>query len=598
MSFLNKSILDSLSAQIAVLNNEGVILVTNRSWGNFYKKNKVGLITVGSGVGVNYLEHCLNLPQLRKKALELNQGINSLLEGEGDSFQLTYAVDDIKWYSLKVNLLKEEGRVIVIHEDVTEKITDKNLLLMEHMKFQNLFSESPVGILIIDDFFKIVQANKSFCQFVGYTAEELKELTPSDITFPADIKKTESMIRKMVSGKINRDKVEKRYIKKDGKIIWGEVINRDIKLLSGKKLIYTTIVDITEKKEREEALLISQERLILATSQKNIGIWDWNIKENNLIWDDSMFDLYGLSKEDFDGSFQAWEKSVYEDDLDAVYKEVELALLGKKRLNTEFRIVTNKGIIKYIRAQAIVQFNEDNEAVRMAGINTDVTERLELEREKHIIIGRAEEAERQRISHDLHDGLGQKIAAANIYMNVLDGLVKDQLDEETLAIFNVGRKLVTEAARETRLVSQNITPRSIKQFGLEKSGEEMVSNYQKRHTEISIKLDSNLGDIRFNEEVELAVFRILQELVSNGLKHSGASKIDVVLSFDKIHLFVEVNDNGKGFNVDDVKTRKNTGIGFVSLKHRVELLKGKLTINSRLKRGVKVGVKIPISRIL
>ena len=193
----------------------------------------------------------------------------------------------------------------------------------------------------------------------------------------------------------------------------------------------------------------------------------------------------------------------------------------------------------------------------MTGINIDVTKKELLEQERHNDIIKTEEAERQRISHDLHDGLGQKIAAANMYMNTLEGYVNDQLDEDGLSIFEVSKKLISESAKETRLVSHNIMPQSLKQFGLEETIEEMLSNYQKINKEFLIKFASNLNKFRFDSNKELSIFRALQESVNNAIKHSKSKELICELTKEGNVLCAKVIDKGVGFDIEKLKYTMN-----------------------------------------
>ncbi len=355
---------------------------------------------------------------------------------------------------------------------------------------------------------------------------------------------------------------------------------------------FGTVRDVTEKKAAEERLKESEDRLKLATTNAGMGIWDWDVKNNVLVWDDSMYELYEVEKSDFTGAYEAWEKTLYVHDVVDANKEVEMALSGEKKFNTVFRIVTAENQIKHIQAIGNVDFDAEGNAVRMIGTNTDVTEKVLMEQEKHNAIIKTEEAERQRISHDLHDGLGQRIAAANMWINTLGDLVKNQLDEEAMSVFKAGKKLINDATKETRLVSHNIMPRSLKQYGLEKTTIELVNNIQKINENVSIKLTSNLGGARFGEVKELSVFRVLQESINNALKHSKADKIDVILNVDNNLLFVNVNDNGEGFDVDEVMDKNSSGIGLLSLSQRINMIGGKLNIDSKPSHGTIITIAI------
>ncbi len=138
--------------------------------------------------------------------------------------------------------------------------------------------------------------------------------------------------------------------------------------------------------EREKLTYI-QQRLILAAEAGQVGIWDWDVVENNLIWDERMYQLYGISGETFKGAYEAWEAGVHPDDLEHVRQGIQDALNGIADFDTEFRVVWPEDrSIHLIRAKAIVIRDADGKAVRMIGTNWDTTQEREMSRETQMIL--------------------------------------------------------------------------------------------------------------------------------------------------------------------------------------------------------------------
>lgn len=148
--------------------------------------------------------------------------------------------------------------------------------------------------------------------------------------------------------------------------------------------------EILERKKSEEATAelgreISHvnQRLSLATDSARIGVWDYLIPENQLIWDKWMYALYGVSEENFSGAYQAWQSGLHWDDQVRVNEEANQALCGEKNFDTEFRVVWPSGEVRHIKASAIVLRDADNQPLRMIGINYDITERKQAEEALH-----------------------------------------------------------------------------------------------------------------------------------------------------------------------------------------------------------------------
>ena len=148
-----------------------------------------------------------------------------------------------------------------------------------------------------------------------------------------------------------------------------------------------------------EALVKTAERLSIATTTANVGIWDLDIVNNKLVWDDSMFRLYGITPEDFSGAYEAWLAVVHPEDLPQAEADVQKAVRGEKEFDTEFRVVWPDRMVHWIKAHAAVQRDAIGKPIRMLGTNWDITERKlaeetlrESEQRLHAIIDSALDA--------------------------------------------------------------------------------------------------------------------------------------------------------------------------------------------------------------
>lgn len=223
----------------------------------------------------------------------------------------------------------------------------------------------------------------------------------------------------------------------------------------------------------------------------------------------------------------------------------------------------------------------------------DISDLIKSEKEKHFAIIKTEEKERLRISNDLHDGLGQTIAAANMCVNTLDNILKNQLDENTYSIFKTAKNLINESAKETRLVSHSIMPRSLKEFGLFSCINGILKSYHDFYTKISFEINSNAQQVRFEEEIELALYRVAQEAINNAVKHSNASKVTISLNQIRGKLDMKISDNGIGFEKNKLVKK---GIGLESIEQRIKAIDGKVSINSIKSHGTTVNVKVKVKQ--
>ena len=137
-----------------------------------------------------------------------------------------------------------------------------------------------------------------------------------------------------------------------------------------------------ELKESETRLRLSEERLKLAIDAASLGIWDWNVEQDRLVWDDSMYRLYGVRKEEFGGAIDAWSRCLVPEDVARAKEDVEMALRGDGDFSSEFKVRRADGTIRIIRGVAQIIRTANGKPVRMVGINRDVTDLINAERER------------------------------------------------------------------------------------------------------------------------------------------------------------------------------------------------------------------------
>lgn len=202
----------------------------------------------------------------------------------------------------------------------------------------------------------------------------------------------------------------------------------------------------------------------------------------------------------------------------------------------------------------------------------------------------AEENERQRIAKDLHDGIGQMMSAAKMNLSSFESAIRFA-DNDQKRSFENAMRLVDDSCREVRTVSHIMMPNALLKNNLSAAIHEFVDKLDNKSLEVHVYTEGL--DERLDSNIELVLYRVLQECVNNVIKHAGASTMDISVTRDSNGIDATVEDNGKGF---DVKGKEAfTGMGLKNIITRVEYLKGTIDFDSAPGRGTVVAIHIPVN---
>jgi PAS domain S-box-containing protein len=281
-------------------------------------------------------------------------------------------------------------------------------------RFRKIFDESPLGMAMVGRDNRFIRVNDRLCAMVGYSREELTKLTFLDITHPDYVERDAQGARSLYEETIPVYRAEKRYIKKNGDLIWvsitasaihddqGRILNHiamiadiddekrtEVELQKHREHLEKLVEErtteleaanrqlqeeIRERKLKEEGLRKSEERLSEAQRIAHMGNWDWDIVTNDLYWSPEIYRIFGFEPNEFGATYPAFLERVHPDDRDYVIKSVNDAVYQNKPYGIEHRIIQPKGIVKMVHEQGEVTFGSNDEPVRMRGTVHDITD--------------------------------------------------------------------------------------------------------------------------------------------------------------------------------------------------------------------------------
>ncbi|NNE91927.1 MAG: response regulator [Verrucomicrobiales bacterium] len=475
---------------------------------------------------------------------------------------------------------------------------------------RTVIESSPSGMIMTDANGKIVMLNQQAATLFGYSKDELLGETV-EILVPDTVRGHHHELREgyMKNPEVRamgagRDLFGQR---KDGTRIPIEIGLRPIRTEKGIRVL-TGIIDLTERKRAEKELKLLSNRLVLATEAGGIGIWDYEIIENILVWDEQMYQLYGITPELFSGAYEAWEEGLHPDDLERERQKLEKAIRGEAEFNTEFRVIwPGDGSVHHIKAHAVVLHDKAGKAVRMIGTNWDITDRKQAEEELHAAKQNAEAANEAK-----SDFLANMSHEIRTPMNGIIGMTELLL----------GTKLSKEQQEYLHLVKQSADAllaviNDILDFSKIEAGKLELDHHEfdlrdsigdtlqtlgfraaEKGLELVYQVQSNVPDCLVGDLGRLR--QVIVNLTGNALKFTEKGEVFIDVQLDSLtrdyaSLHFLVKDTGIGIPPDKQKgifesftqaessttrTYGGTGLGLTISRQLVELMRGRMWVES------------------
>jgi PAS domain S-box-containing protein len=471
-------------------------------------------------------------------------------------------------------------------------------------RYQAVVDQAAEGILLVDVSTKrVLNANTAYQGLLGYSPKEISYLTLYDL-LPCSREDTDSYIERVLE-RSRYASGEWRHRRKDGSLVDVEV-SANVITDGGREVVCMVVRDITERKRTEEELryhaylLENLNDAVLATDEQLL-ITAWNKAAEK---------MYGWRADEVLGShiWQVVPVEMTEDQREDALRE--LAETGRFRID----VITygKDGTPVWVEGITIALRGEqgEGEITGYVNIRRDITERkrteeelrrlnqelAERERDLHSLVRRIvaiQEEERRRVAYEVHDGFTQTAAASYRRLQTFAEHHRPESEEDREDLEDA-IALVGRTVEEARSIIANLRPTTLDDFGLATAIRMQIEELQTEGFEASY--EDALGEERLSSTLEVNLFRVAQEALSNVRKHAQTDRVCVAIGCHKGVVRLKVRDWGRGFRPSGVRGSAGPGetVGLSSMRDRVALLNGSLHIRSEPGIGTSVVAKIPL----
>ncbi len=487
------------------------------------------------------------------------------------------------------------SKVLISIIDVTaQKLADQALRDSEK-RYRDLVENISEIYFVCDDLGSVVYASPNFFSATGYANDEIIGKTFLRLVNPEDRVRVLEFYRARSNDGTLDTSCEFRGKAKDGRVTWVEQSTRIIRDEQGKVKEFRNVVrNITERIVARDKLALREKRfrVLIEESSDVVCLVD---KDGNISYiSPAITKILGYQPEELIGHSAL--QYIHEFDLGSMRTKLEELLIDPSRaITAEVRYRVKGGAWRWI--EGVGKNLLDDPAVNAIVVNfRDVTDRRaaeELLRELPIRIINAQESERRRVARDLHDSVNQILSSVKFRMESIEERTRRK-DKVLKGVVASAKLSLENAINEVRRISQNLRPSELDDLGVIPAVRSMCEEF-KGATKINVDLKFSRFPKKLSPEIEVTVYRIIQEALSNVAKHSQATRLTIRCSGRKSFLTIHMEDNGKGSrqHENQAVSAKSAGMGILNMKERAAFVGGTVAVQSTPKKGMAISVQIP-----
>jgi PAS domain S-box-containing protein len=486
----------------------------------------------------------------------------------------------------------ESERLVAKTARLLERKQSEQLLVESESRFRNLSNSAPV-LIWLNGLEGCEYANQQYLDFLGVkNLEDISGIDWAQFIHPDD---AENYVSAYVRAFEKREEffAQFRFRRNDGAYRWMTSTGTPRFSETGQFLGYVgSTVDIHDLKSTEQALQESEERSqLLIEGATDFAIF--RVTPDGLVasWNTGAQRVYGYQESEIIGQPLEILFTLEDREQDIPQKKLETARQEGRVIDERWH--TRKDSKRFFASGIMTQLREGKEG--FVKITSDQTKRLEAEkaqREKEMLVKlvHAQEDERKRIAREIHDELGQQLTALRLKLEQVRKLCEN--DGELSAKVDDVQTIAKHIDDGVDFLAWELRPSVLDDLGLFAALDKYVKEWSHYAGVTAEFISSGNKRKRFASEVEINLYRIVQEALNNTYKHAKANRAEVMLGDRNDSIVLIIEDDGIGFNPKQ-KKNQSKGLGLIGIKERAALINGSVEIESALKKGTTIYVRIP-----
>jgi PAS domain S-box-containing protein len=362
-------------------------------------------------------------------------------------------------------------------------------------------------------------------------------------------------------------------------------------------------LEVTERKRIEETLRYTQDVLTKAQAIAQLGSWEMDIKTRKVKWSDEFYRMCGIPPKSVPASLDLGLELIHYEDREAARQALGGVSTGVGReCKHEWRIMRPDGSVRHVLAQGEIIYNEKRDPLTVVGTFLDITEhklaetalRESSEKLRKVAAhqDRIKEEERKRIAREIHDELGGVLTGIKSYLSfVVERAERSGTGADRHVV--EATRLADSAIETARKVIADLRPSVLDQLGLWAALEWYAGQIAERTgLNCSIAVDAKAAAVTFDSERSTALFRIVQETLTNVVRHAKASRVTIHATRERDSIIIELKDDGIGIEPQSLLNRESWGIE--GMYERARFFGGELNINGVVGQGTSMILRMPM----